>query len=248
MAGHEAALGDYRLCSLFSPVLQFVDQASACSTAEEVLKLLFHRHSPPHRICRAAACLDWADESRSDPHSSEPEQGQDNCRSRKLAAHGGRAAVHRPIRSAGRGHDALLFTLCARAQSLAARLVLQQAAGQHATASDEQRATLTLEATRETLRKLLLDWSQAFDGAPAAAEWDRTMARRTGPCPPCAAWPKPLSTAKTASTGCNAGKTAGRLGDSRQYRTGALAGHAGSGLAGLRLLPPLAADTLADTG
>lgn len=65
----------------------------------------------------------------------------------------------------------LLFTLCARAQSLAARLVLQQAAGQQATASDEQHATLTLEAVRETLRKLLLDWSQAFDGAPAAAQW-----------------------------------------------------------------------------
>ncbi|BBF85953.1 hydrogenase maturation factor HoxV [Aquitalea magnusonii] len=65
----------------------------------------------------------------------------------------------------------LLFSLCAQAQSLAARLVLQQAAGQQATASDEQRATLTLEATRETLRKLLLDWSQAFDGTAAAAEW-----------------------------------------------------------------------------
>ncbi|WP_159875816.1 hypothetical protein [Aquitalea denitrificans] len=65
----------------------------------------------------------------------------------------------------------LLFSLCAQAQSLAARLVLQQAGGQHARASDAERATLTLEATRETLRKLLLDWSQAFDGAPAAAQW-----------------------------------------------------------------------------
>jgi hypothetical protein len=67
----------------------------------------------------------------------------------------------------------LLFTLCAKAQSLAARLVLQQAAGQQATASDEQRTLLTLEAARETLRKLLLDWSQAFDGQAAAAEWTR---------------------------------------------------------------------------
>lgn len=41
MAGHEAALGDYRLCSLFSPVLQFADQDSARATALEVLKLLF---------------------------------------------------------------------------------------------------------------------------------------------------------------------------------------------------------------
>jgi [NiFe] hydrogenase assembly HybE family chaperone len=46
MAGHEAALGDYRLCSLFSPVLQFADQASACNTAEEVLKLLFPAAQP----------------------------------------------------------------------------------------------------------------------------------------------------------------------------------------------------------
>lgn len=46
MAGHEAALGDYRLCSLFSPVLQFADQDSARSTAEEVLKLLFPPAQP----------------------------------------------------------------------------------------------------------------------------------------------------------------------------------------------------------
>lgn len=46
MAGHETALGDYRLCSLFSPVLQFADQASACNTAEEVLKLLFPAAQP----------------------------------------------------------------------------------------------------------------------------------------------------------------------------------------------------------
>ena len=46
MAGHEAALGDYRLCSLFSPVVQFADQPSACSTAQEVLKLLFPPAQP----------------------------------------------------------------------------------------------------------------------------------------------------------------------------------------------------------
>jgi len=41
MAGHEAALGDYRLCSLFSPVQQFADQESARLTAEEILKQVF---------------------------------------------------------------------------------------------------------------------------------------------------------------------------------------------------------------
>ena len=46
LAGHEDALGDYRLCSLFSPVMEFADQASACSTAEEVLKLLFPPAQP----------------------------------------------------------------------------------------------------------------------------------------------------------------------------------------------------------
>lgn len=65
----------------------------------------------------------------------------------------------------------MLFALCARAQTLAARLVLQQAAGQPVSVSPQQRGSITLEAVRETLRKLLLDWSQAFDGAAAAAHW-----------------------------------------------------------------------------
>jgi hypothetical protein len=65
----------------------------------------------------------------------------------------------------------LLFSLCAQAQTLAARLVLQQAAGVQATASMAERQLLTQEAGRETLRKLLLDWSQVFDGGPAATHW-----------------------------------------------------------------------------
>ncbi|RQO73125.1 hypothetical protein DBR44_09390 [Aquitalea sp. FJL05] len=65
----------------------------------------------------------------------------------------------------------LLFALCARAQTLAAQLVLQQAAGLPVSVSPEQRSSITLEAVRETLRKLLLDWAQAFDGRPADAAW-----------------------------------------------------------------------------
>ncbi len=65
----------------------------------------------------------------------------------------------------------MLFALCARAQTLAAQLVLQQAAGLPVSASPEQHRSITLEAVRETLRKLLLDWSQCFDGSPAASTW-----------------------------------------------------------------------------
>lgn len=41
MAGSEAALGDYRWCSLVSPVDAFQDQQSARTVAEECLELLF---------------------------------------------------------------------------------------------------------------------------------------------------------------------------------------------------------------
>lgn len=44
-------LGPYESCSLFSPVLEFADQASALATAEEVLRLLREppAPSPPSR-------------------------------------------------------------------------------------------------------------------------------------------------------------------------------------------------------
>jgi [NiFe] hydrogenase assembly HybE family chaperone len=46
MAGREDGIGEYRLCSLFSPVLQFADQDSARATALEVLRLLFPPPAP----------------------------------------------------------------------------------------------------------------------------------------------------------------------------------------------------------
>jgi len=64
-----------------------------------------------------------------------------------------------------------VFTLCAQAQTLAARLALCQAEGRAARASDQELTLLSVEAARETLRKLLLDWPLAFDGAPAEAHW-----------------------------------------------------------------------------
>lgn len=46
MAGYEEQVGDYRMCSLFSPVLEFADQASARATAQAVLAELL----PPPRL------------------------------------------------------------------------------------------------------------------------------------------------------------------------------------------------------
>ncbi|WP_287877361.1 hypothetical protein [Aquitalea sp.] len=140
----------------------------------------------------------------------------------------------------------LLFSLCAQAQSLAARLVLQQAGGQHATASDEQRATLTLEAARETLRKLLLDWSQAFDGAPAAAEW--TAQWRTAQDLPAL---RKLAEAFVYGEDCQHWLQRGEDGWQAWLKQGASAparwlGMLGQAQPGCALLPPLGAGMLAD--
>jgi [NiFe] hydrogenase assembly HybE family chaperone len=40
IGGHEPGFGTYEACSLFSPMLDFVDQAAALATAEEVLRIL----------------------------------------------------------------------------------------------------------------------------------------------------------------------------------------------------------------
>jgi [NiFe] hydrogenase assembly HybE family chaperone len=44
IGGHEPGFGAYEACSLFSPMLDFVDQAAALATAEEVLRIL---RAPP---------------------------------------------------------------------------------------------------------------------------------------------------------------------------------------------------------
>jgi [NiFe] hydrogenase assembly HybE family chaperone len=41
IAGSEPGLGEYHACSLFSPVLEFVDQETACETARVALESLF---------------------------------------------------------------------------------------------------------------------------------------------------------------------------------------------------------------
>jgi hypothetical protein len=99
------------------------------------------------------------------------------------------------------------------------------------------------------LRKLLLDWSQAFDGAPAAAQW--TAQWRAAQDLPAL---RSLAEAFVYGEDCQHWLQRGEDGwqawlAARQYRTGALAGHAGSGLAGLSLLPhwlPTRWPTLAD--
>jgi [NiFe] hydrogenase assembly HybE family chaperone len=49
IGGHEDAIGEFQSCSLFSPVFEFADQATARATAEAALAALFdaqNRHEP----------------------------------------------------------------------------------------------------------------------------------------------------------------------------------------------------------
>jgi [NiFe] hydrogenase assembly HybE family chaperone len=47
ICGGEEALGPYRMCSLFSPVLQFDNQEAALAAAEAALKTLFEAEKAP---------------------------------------------------------------------------------------------------------------------------------------------------------------------------------------------------------
>lgn len=53
IGAHEPSIGRFEACSLFSPVLEFADQAAALATAEEVLKAL--RVPPPQPAPEPAA-------------------------------------------------------------------------------------------------------------------------------------------------------------------------------------------------
>lgn len=57
--GHEAGLGYYQSCSLFSPVFEFPDQASARSTAEAVMKNVFTPAPPVHGSLPALSRRDF---------------------------------------------------------------------------------------------------------------------------------------------------------------------------------------------
>jgi [NiFe] hydrogenase assembly HybE family chaperone len=47
LCGREEALGPYRMCSLFSPVLQFENQEAALAAAEAAMKTLFEAEKAP---------------------------------------------------------------------------------------------------------------------------------------------------------------------------------------------------------
>lgn len=52
---HDAGLGSYAACSLFSPVLEFEDQAAALATALSVLEMLRPAALPPTQAAAAPA-------------------------------------------------------------------------------------------------------------------------------------------------------------------------------------------------
>lgn len=53
IGAHEAGIGDFEACSLFSPMFEFADQAAAVETARQVLRLL--REPPARREAIAPA-------------------------------------------------------------------------------------------------------------------------------------------------------------------------------------------------
>lgn len=55
IGAHDPRLGHYEVCSLFSPMFQFVDQAGTVATAHEVLRLLRQPAPAPQAERRAAA-------------------------------------------------------------------------------------------------------------------------------------------------------------------------------------------------
>lgn len=57
IGAHEPSFGRYEACSLFSPVLEFADQAAALATAEEILKTLREPvpEPPPNTIALRTA-------------------------------------------------------------------------------------------------------------------------------------------------------------------------------------------------
>lgn len=54
--GEEDSIGRYQMCSLFSPVFEFGDQAVAVATAEAFLRRLFTADDTPGGRSRQAAC------------------------------------------------------------------------------------------------------------------------------------------------------------------------------------------------
>jgi [NiFe] hydrogenase assembly HybE family chaperone len=65
IGAHEGQVGHFEVCSLFSPMFQFADQAAAVATAGEVLRLLRNPSAPTPE--RRAAALPAAPETAAVP-------------------------------------------------------------------------------------------------------------------------------------------------------------------------------------
>lgn len=73
--GHEAALGKYRMCSLFSPMFEFANDAAAVETAEAVMReLLNEENRELPDIDTAAITAIWQDEHPADPEDDDRPQ------------------------------------------------------------------------------------------------------------------------------------------------------------------------------
>jgi [NiFe] hydrogenase assembly HybE family chaperone len=76
IAGEEAGLGRYQMCSLFSPVLEFESQGAALITAESALAVLFDaRLAPDAQQAAGVRSPDAAGEAGLRPRSGNEETG-----------------------------------------------------------------------------------------------------------------------------------------------------------------------------
>jgi [NiFe] hydrogenase assembly HybE family chaperone len=64
IAGHESAFGSYEACSLFSPMLEFHDQAAASATGQAVLAALRQPPEPPPVITPALTAKEPATQAK----------------------------------------------------------------------------------------------------------------------------------------------------------------------------------------
>jgi len=69
--GEEAGIGRYLICSLFSPMFEFADQATAVATAEAVMQgVMDEKNRDTLSTCEAEISRQWSGET---PEAPEPE-------------------------------------------------------------------------------------------------------------------------------------------------------------------------------
>ena len=163
---NEAQLGVYAVCSLFSPMFQFADQAAALAAAQAALQGLLT--SPAPRAVSRRDLLRGAlgketlnDAGRFHPHRSvspfrSGEPGADRSTRPDAAARVLLGKTPEQVLDM----VPLLFTLCGNAQAYAALLACRAALGMAAEPeSDAARDMLVqLETLREHAWRILLDW------------------------------------------------------------------------------------------